>query len=924
MASELIVSHAHLRRLARRRRRPDRRRCSAGCIACAIWAACSSSICAIATASRRSWSATRQRRGRRRRPRAARIRRRRATARSKRGRAESVNPKHRRPARSKSSPPRLEILNEAKTPPFPINDDAPVAEETRLRYRYLDLRRPALQRTSCCGTRSRSPRASTSTRRSFLEIETPILTRSTPEGARDYLVPSRVHPGEFFALPQSPQIFKQILMIAGLDRYFQIVPLLPRRGPARRSPAGVHADRRRDVVRRPRSSSTASSKARSRRCSAPPAIDGRDAVPAHQLRRGDAASTDRTSPTCGRAWRSRTSAPRSPSRRSAFPRRGRRRRRGARLRRAGRRDSYSRKRARRADASRSQQLGASGLVVGALGAGRAAEFGAQGCSARRSLRAAFDAAGGAEGDLLLFMAGGPAHRWRDALGQLRLHVAKQREPAAGRRLPVRAGSPSSRSSSGTRTRSAGTRCTIRSRRRGRRTCRCSSRRRSECARAPYDLALNGSEIAGGSIRIHRADVQRQVFRLLGISDEDAKARFGFFLDALEYGTPPHGGIAFGLDRIVALHLRRVVDSRRHRVPEDGAGRRPHGRRAVDGRRQAAARASHRHSTQALTLTRMRLGIDLGGTKIAAVVLATDGRRVWEHARRRRRATTTTRTIDAIAGLVAAGEAAARRDVHGRHRHSRRDFAGDRPRQERQLDLAQRPAAASTISSARLGREVRLANDANCLAVSEADRRRRRRRARRVRRDSRHRHGRRHRRRRSRRHGRERDRRRVGAQPAAVAGRRRAAGAGVLLRPARLSSRRFCPGPGLAADYRAARRRGDRAASEVVAARRARASRWRPTRSTPGSDRLARALATVINLLDPDVDRRRRRPVADRAHLRRTCRALWARVGVLGSRRHAARAGAAFGDASGVRGAAWLWDARVATDRSIDVSVLLST
>src|SRR5688572_31982517 len=117
----------------------------------------------------------------------------------------------------------LVLLNEARTPPFQIADETPVAEEVRLKYRYLDLRRPKVQSNMILRHKVTAAIRRYFDANGFLEIETPILTKSTPEGARDYLVPSRVHPGEFFALPQSPQIFKQILMIAGMDRYVQIV-----------------------------------------------------------------------------------------------------------------------------------------------------------------------------------------------------------------------------------------------------------------------------------------------------------------------------------------------------------------------------------------------------------------------------------------------------------------------------------------------------------------------------------------------------------------------------------------------------------------------------------------------------------------------------------------------------------------------------
>ena len=117
----------------------------------------------------------------------------------------------------------IEILNRAETPPFAVDDEVDAAEELRLQYRYLDLRRPALTRNLALRDRVAFGVRDYMHRQGFLEIETPMLTRSTPEGARDYLVPSRVHPGQFYALPQSPQIFKQLLMVSGLDRYYQIV-----------------------------------------------------------------------------------------------------------------------------------------------------------------------------------------------------------------------------------------------------------------------------------------------------------------------------------------------------------------------------------------------------------------------------------------------------------------------------------------------------------------------------------------------------------------------------------------------------------------------------------------------------------------------------------------------------------------------------
>jgi len=440
----------------------------------------------------------------------------------------------------------LEILNEAKTPPFAVNDDAPVAEDTRLRYRYLDLRRPALQHNLVLRHNVTLAARKYFDAQGFLEIETPILTRSTPEGARDYLVPSRVHHGEFFALPQSPQIFKQILMIAGFDRYMQITRCF--------RDEDLRADRQPEFTQIDVEMSFATEElvygvvegavqamfeAAGHKVTTP-----FDRVPYDEAMRVYGSDKPDLRPGMPIADVSVTFAQSAfgPFREAVAGGgvvRGIIVTGGA---------TYSRK-----DlddlTEQIRQLGGSGLVWVRLVQG-AIQSSALKVAGEAPLKQAFEAAGGKEGDLLLLAAGETSLVAR-VLGQLRLIIAKRQNllraddfrfvwvtefplfewnPDENRWDSMHHPFTSPRPQDVGLLESAPDRVRARA----------------------YDLALNGSEIAGGSIRIHRADVQRQVFRLLGISDEDARARFGFFLDALEYGTPPHGGIAFGLDRIAAL------------------------------------------------------------------------------------------------------------------------------------------------------------------------------------------------------------------------------------------------------------------------------------------------------------------------------------------------------------------------------------
>lgn len=443
------------------------------------------------------------------------------------------------------------ILNKAKTPPFYIEDEVDVDEIIRLKYRYLDLRRPEMQKNLLLRHRVTKAMRDFLDRRGFIEIETPILTKSTPEGARDYLVPSRVHPGEFYALPQSPQIFKQILMVSGMEKYFQIARCFRDEDlRADRQPEFTQLDIEMSFIDRDE------------------ILEIMEQLVAHIFR--EALGTEIAIP---------------------FPRL-----------------TYEEAMARFGSDKPDLRFGLELIDVSDIAAdvdfkvfanalkegGQVKGLKAPGCAgfSRKELddltayvgtygakglawmqltaegvkspiakfftddqlQALVRRLAGEPGDLLLFVADQPKVV-ADALGHLRLELGNRLNlinkdefnfawiiefPLLDYDLEEKRWvamhhpftSPMDEDIPLMDTDPARVR-----------------------AKA-YDLAMNGIEVGGGSIRIHQREIQEKMFSLIGHTKEDVQEKFGFMLEAFEYGTPPHGGIAFGLDRLVMLMAGR--------------------------------------------------------------------------------------------------------------------------------------------------------------------------------------------------------------------------------------------------------------------------------------------------------------------------------------------------------------------------------
>ena len=441
---------------------------------------------------------------------------------------------------------KVHIINEAKTPPFMIEDETDVNEEIRLKYRYLDLRRPELARVFKMRSDITKTVRNFLDGEGFLEVETPILTKSTPEGARDYLVPSRVHPGEFYALPQSPQLFKQMLMVSGFDRYYQIARCF--------RDEDLRADRQPEFTQIDMEMSFMSiediielnERLMKKVMSDVKGIDIE--IPFKRMPYDEAMGrygSDKPDTRFGMELQDVSDIVKDSSFKvfaGAVESGGQVKAINVK----GASDNYSRKDidALGEFASRYGAKGLAWLKVDAEGLkGPIAKFfeGEAGEALVNSLNAE-------AGDLLLFVADKKSVV-ADALGALRLKLGKELnlidetqfnflwvtdwplfeyDEEEGRYYAAHHPFTMPADVAGLETNP------------------------SNVKAQAYDLVLNGYELGGGSLRIYQRDVQEKMFKALGFTEEQAREQFGFLLDAFEYGTPPHGGIAFGLDRIVML------------------------------------------------------------------------------------------------------------------------------------------------------------------------------------------------------------------------------------------------------------------------------------------------------------------------------------------------------------------------------------
>ncbi|MEJ5302513.1 MAG: aspartate--tRNA ligase [Bacteroidales bacterium] len=439
----------------------------------------------------------------------------------------------------------LKVLNESKIPPFTIEDQTDGGEELRMKYRYLDLRRNPLRRNMELRHRMAFETRRYLDQQHFLEIETPYLIKSTPEGARDFVVPSRMNPGQFYALPQSPQTLKQILMVAGYDRYFQIVRCFRDEDlRADRQPEFTQIDCEMAFVEQEDILNTFEGLVRhlfrevkGLEFGEFPRMTWAEAMKYYGSDKPDIRFKMRfvelTSLVKGKGFKVFDDAELVVGINAK----------GC--------ASYSRKEIDQlTDWVKRPQIGAAGLIYVKYNDDGSLKSSVDKFYSEEDLKLWANAFEAKPGDLMLILAG-ETHRARKALGELRLEMGNRlglRNPEVYQPLWVvdfpllewddetqrfyamhhPFTSPKAEDIPMLDTRPAAVRANA------------------------YDLVINGVEIGGGSIRIHRKDLQNKMLRLLGFSDEEAQRQFGFLMGAFEFGAPPHGGIAFGFDRLCAI------------------------------------------------------------------------------------------------------------------------------------------------------------------------------------------------------------------------------------------------------------------------------------------------------------------------------------------------------------------------------------
>ncbi len=445
----------------------------------------------------------------------------------------------------------LKILNKAKTPPFYIQDGVDVDENVRLRYRYLDLRRPEMQKNIMLRHRVAKIMRDYLDEHGFLEIETPMLCRSTPEGARDFLVPSRLNPGEFYALPQSPQIFKQLLMVSGFEKYFQIVRCF--------RDEDLRADRQPEFTQLDIETSFLNQddiinlmEGLIKRIFEP-TLDVKIETPFLRMSWQEAMNRfgsdkpdlrfgmelmDISEFVKGSDFKVFTSVLENGGQIKVI-----------------KVDDYANIPRRELDnlVEYVKIFGAKGLAwIQYTDEGIKSPF--KKFYSDETFEQIKNFTNAKTGDLLLVVGDKPSVV-AQALGELRLEMARRRNLIDENKLnflwivdfPMFEYIPEEKRYKAmhhpfTAPRDEDVEFLL--------------TEPDKVKAKAYDIVLNGVEVGGGSLRIYRSDLQKKVFQAIGLSDEEARAKFGFLMDAFEYGTPPHGGIAFGLDRLIMLMAKR--------------------------------------------------------------------------------------------------------------------------------------------------------------------------------------------------------------------------------------------------------------------------------------------------------------------------------------------------------------------------------